>query len=106
MDSQDTPPPARNWPARLPGPGVPREFQHRLFEAFASHGKKDGTGIGLAMVRRVAMAHGGDVAYRETPGGGATFEMRITRDNQGRRNSERIHNQDMSLAAPPAQLPP
>ncbi len=88
------------------GPGVPREFQHRLFEAFASHGKKDGTGIGLAMVRRVAMAHGGDVAYRETPGGGATFEMRITRDNQGRRNSERIYNQDMSLAAPPAQLPP
>lgn len=87
------------------GPGVPREFQHRLFEAFASHGKKDGTGIGLAMVRRVAMAHGGDVGYRETPGGGATFEMRLARDNPGRRNSERILNQDLSLPAEPPLLP-
>jgi signal transduction histidine kinase len=83
------------------GPGVPREFQHRLFEAFATHGKKDGTGIGLAMARRVALAHGGEVEYRETPGGGATFEMHLPRDPQGRRTSERIPNPDMSLAVTP-----
>lgn len=84
------------------GPGVPREFQHRLFEAFATHGKKDGTGIGLAMVRRVAVAHGGEVAYRETPGGGATFELHLPRDPQGRRTSERIPNQDKTIATTPA----
>lgn len=83
------------------GPGVPREFQHRLFEAFATHGKKDGTGIGLAMARRVALAHGGELAYRETPGGGATFELRLPRDSQGRRTSERIPSPDMSLALTP-----
>ncbi|MCO4761744.1 MAG: GAF domain-containing sensor histidine kinase [Myxococcales bacterium] len=59
------------------GPGVSPEFRHRMFEAFATQGKKDGTGLGLAMVKRFAQAHGGDVQYVDTPGGGATFEVRI-----------------------------
>lgn len=59
------------------GPGVAPEFQHRMFEAFATQGKKDGTGLGLAMVQRFAQSHGGDITYSDTPGGGATFEVRI-----------------------------
>lgn len=62
------------------GTGVPREFRHRMFEAFATHGKKDGTGLGLAMVKKVAQAHGGTVSYHDTLGGGATFEVRIRRE--------------------------
>ena len=65
------------------GPGVPAEFQHRLFEAFATQGKNEGTGLGLAMVKQFAEVHGGGVAYRDTPGGGATFEMRIQRETRG-----------------------
>ena len=65
------------------GPGVPVEFQHRLFEAFATAGKKDGTGLGLAMVKQFAEVHGGGVHYRDTPGGGATFEIRIARETRG-----------------------
>lgn len=59
------------------GPGVAPEFRHRMFDAFATQGKKDGTGLGLAMVQQFADAHGGEVTYHDTPGGGATFEVRI-----------------------------
>jgi signal transduction histidine kinase len=65
------------------GPGVPRDFQHRLFEAFASQGKKDGSGLGLAMVKQVAELHSGAVTYRDTPGGGATFELRLPLEPPG-----------------------
>jgi signal transduction histidine kinase/putative methionine-R-sulfoxide reductase with GAF domain len=63
------------------GPGVPEAFRHRMFDAFATAGKKDGTGLGLAMVKQFAEAHGGTVSYRDTDGGGATFEIRIQRES-------------------------
>ncbi len=62
------------------GPGVPREFEHRMFDAFATHGTSEGTGLGLAMVKQVAEAHLGSIQYRPTDGGGATFELRIRKD--------------------------
>ena len=62
------------------GPGVPESFLPRMFEAFASHGKEEGTGLGLAMVRQFAESHGGSVSHQETPGGGATFLVRIPRN--------------------------
>ncbi len=62
------------------GPGASDEIRHRMFQAFATHGKSDGTGLGLALVKQVAEAHGGQVSYRDTPGGGATFEVRLERD--------------------------
>ncbi len=64
------------------GDGVPMAFQHRLFDAFATQGKEEGTGLGLAMVKQVAEAHGGTASYRDTPGGGATFELRIQRETR------------------------
>ena len=44
------------------GPGVPEALQARLFEPFAT-GRADGTGLGLALAREVALAHGGDLLY-------------------------------------------
>ena len=38
-----------------------------------------GTGLGLAVVQRIVEAHGGKIAHRDTPGGGATFEIRFAR---------------------------
>jgi signal transduction histidine kinase len=62
------------------GPGVPMSFQPRMFDVFATHGKKDGTGLGLALAKQVAEAHGGTLSYRDGDGGGARFEIRIPRE--------------------------
>jgi two-component system NtrC family sensor kinase len=37
----------------------------------------EGTGVGLALCRTIAKAHGGAIAVEETPGGGATFVVRL-----------------------------
>lgn len=60
------------------GRGVPDELRHRIFTPFFST-RPTGTGLGLAVVQRSAETHGGDVAVSTTPGGGATFELRLPR---------------------------
>lgn len=55
------------------GPGVPETLRERVFEAFAT-GHRGGTGLGLALVREIAQAHGGTAALARTVRG-ARFEM-------------------------------
>jgi signal transduction histidine kinase len=43
------------------GPGVPEELRERIFEPFVS-GREGGTGLGLAVTRSIARAHGGEVS--------------------------------------------
>ena len=66
------------------GPGVPAEIRSKLFDAFVTRpvprsGKSFGSGIGLALAREVARAHGGDLSLRDaisdTHGPGAIFEL-------------------------------
>lgn len=45
------------------GPGVAPEFLSRLFQRGMTYGKADGTGLGLAYVKRIMQGHGGDVRY-------------------------------------------
>jgi two-component system sensor histidine kinase HydH len=45
------------------GQGIPPELIPRLFEPFAS-GKERGTGLGLAVSRRILEEHGGTIAVR------------------------------------------
>ncbi|HEV7282502.1 MAG TPA: HAMP domain-containing sensor histidine kinase [Pirellulaceae bacterium] len=59
------------------GPGVPLEQRDRLFQPFFTT-RSHGTGLGLALVRKIAEAHGGEASYREAPGGGAIFSIRIS----------------------------
>ncbi len=59
------------------GPGVPDEVQGRLFEPYVTAGKEGGTGLGLTLVRQTVEAHGGEVRHEPTPGGGATFVIRL-----------------------------
>ncbi len=60
------------------GRGVPQELRDRIFTPFFST-RPTGTGLGLAVVQRSAETHGGEVAVSTTPGGGATFELRLPR---------------------------
>jgi signal transduction histidine kinase len=59
------------------GSGVPAELQDRLFDPYVTGGKPGGTGLGLAIVRQSIEAHGGQVRYEATPGGGATFVVTL-----------------------------
>ncbi|NID16724.1 two-component system sensor histidine kinase NtrB [Luteibacter yeojuensis] len=49
------------------GPGVPDDLRDTLFHPLVS-GRPDGTGLGLALSREIAIEHGGDLRYTSHPG--------------------------------------
>ncbi len=50
------------------GPGFPPEHRARAFEPFHTT-KPTGTGLGMAITRRIVEAHSGEIALGESPGG-------------------------------------
>jgi two-component system OmpR family sensor kinase len=65
------------------GPGIAPEQARKVFERFfradasRQRGKGGGSGLGLAIVAAIVTAHDGRVGLSETPGGGATFVVRL-----------------------------
>jgi len=59
------------------GPGIADAVRDRLFEPFVSHGKENGTGMGLTVVQKILQDHGGDVAVEQTSASGTTFCINI-----------------------------
>ena len=65
------------------GPGVPDDEVESIFEPFyrgRGHSEKDGgVGLGLALVKRIATEHGGQVSYGLRADGGSRFEVCLPR---------------------------
>jgi two-component system sensor histidine kinase MtrB len=64
------------------GPGVPKELEGSVFDRFARGGGQTGHGLGLAIARAYAQAHGGDLVY-DPCGRGARFELVIPQELNG-----------------------
>jgi signal transduction histidine kinase len=66
------------------GPGIDPAEVSRVFEPFyrgrrATNDQIHGTGLGLSLVQKIVDAHGGTVEVSDTPGGGASFVVRLPR---------------------------
>jgi PAS domain S-box-containing protein len=64
------------------GPGIPLRDQQRIFEPFmqadsSNTREKNGSGLGLAVSRRLARLLGGDLHVHSVPGTGSTFTLRL-----------------------------
>jgi len=59
------------------GPGVPAEQQAHLFEPFASTKGQRGTGLGLAVTRKLAVQHGGAVVHEAPRDGGTRMVLML-----------------------------
>jgi C4-dicarboxylate-specific signal transduction histidine kinase len=58
------------------GPGIAPERAERIFEPFYTT-KERGLGMGLAICRRIADAHGGVLSMQSRPGEGASFRLAL-----------------------------
>jgi signal transduction histidine kinase len=67
------------------GIGIAQEQRSQVFEIFSRLKDKDvaGTGIGLAIVKRIVESHGGEVGVESTPGEGSTFWFSVPENGQG-----------------------
>jgi len=58
------------------GPGIPPDLRERIFTPFFSR-REGGTGLGLALVRRMVQAHQGIVTVESEVGRGTTFRVEL-----------------------------
>ena len=58
------------------GPGILIENQAQIFEPFFTQ-RSGGVGLGLAVVRQIVQAHGGEISYQDSPQHGAQFTITL-----------------------------
>jgi signal transduction histidine kinase len=59
------------------GVGIPLEKQPEIFKPFVSSKGAKGTGLGLAVSRKILREHGGDILLQSQPGKGSKFILRL-----------------------------
>jgi len=65
------------------GPGLAPGTEVRIFEKLVrAGGAGGGVGLGLAICRAIALAHGGTIDARARPGGGASFRVTLPRGGE------------------------
>ncbi|HTY10326.1 MAG TPA: ATP-binding protein [Bacteroidota bacterium] len=57
------------------GTGMPEEVKRRIFEPFVTYGKKHGTGLGMAIVKKVMDDHKGKIEIETEMGKGTTIRL-------------------------------
>lgn len=58
------------------GCGIPEEFLSDIFQPFVTH-KQGGTGLGLALSKRIVESHSGQISVQSTEGMGTTFTVTL-----------------------------
>ena len=58
------------------GVGIDSQIMDNLFKPFFST-KKEGSGLGLSLTRRIIVDHGGEISVQSTPGKGSRFSVHI-----------------------------
>lgn len=61
------------------GRGVDEKIRQSAFEPFVSHGKENGTGLGLTVVQKIVSDHRGQVLFEETSPHGTTVLVKLPR---------------------------
>ena len=64
------------------GRGMSPEVAAMIFEPFFTHGKADGTGLGMPMARSVVEAHRGTIRVESRLGEGTKFEIKVPRSDR------------------------
>lgn len=60
------------------GPGIPADLLESIFSPFfTTKPEGEGTGLGLHICRNLIREHGGEILVDSSPGGGATFRVRL-----------------------------
>ena len=64
------------------GPGVPEDMRERIFQPFHTTKGTRGTGLGLAVTKRIVEEHGGRIIVESREGKGAEFVMIFPADTK------------------------
>ncbi|CUS97240.1 Signal transduction histidine kinase [Candidatus Kryptobacter tengchongensis] len=59
------------------GKGIPEEVKKRLFEPFVTYGKKHGTGLGMAITKKIVTDHKGEIFVESELGKGTTITIKL-----------------------------
>ncbi|MBI9018680.1 MAG: FHA domain-containing protein [Phycisphaerae bacterium] len=63
------------------GPGIPKDIMNNIFKAFSSSKGQGGTGLGLAVVKKITEEHDGNVTVESKTGEGTTFVIHLPTSN-------------------------
>ncbi|MCS7229043.1 MAG: cyclic nucleotide-binding domain-containing protein [Candidatus Kryptonium sp.] len=59
------------------GKGMPEEVKKKLFEPFVTYGKKHGTGLGMAITKKIITEHKGEIFVESELGKGTTITIKL-----------------------------